>query len=75
MDIFLGLISLGGGLPSSEYYPFEEVNVKVPIPSTSPGADSPDVLMTTGKHDIRDGKGLYGQLGSLNNSGGAYRYL
>jgi aromatic amino acid aminotransferase I len=25
-----GLISLGGGLPSSEYFPFEQLDIKVP---------------------------------------------
>ena len=64
----LGLISLGGGLPSSDYYPFEELSIKVPIPSTSVDNNFPDVIVTAGKNDIRDGKSLYGQQNGLDDS-------
>ena len=49
-----GLISLGGGLPSSEYFPFEDVSFTV-----SPfgdGAHSEAVDVHAGKHDMAEGK-------------------
>jgi aromatic amino acid aminotransferase I len=55
------LISLGGGLPSSEYFPFDELSIKVP----DNGKFSPkDVhehgkVLTAGKHDIAEGKSGY----------------
>lgn len=58
----IGLISLGGGLPSPEYFPFEELDIKVPTPpGFSPEATRESgTLLKTGKHDIRDGTSLYG---------------
>ncbi|KAL4791530.1 pyridoxal phosphate-dependent transferase [Aspergillus venezuelensis] len=63
-----GLISLGGGLPSPEYFPFEELSVKVPSPpGWSPAATRESgVHLTAGKHDIREGKSLYDLEVSLN---------
>jgi aromatic amino acid aminotransferase I len=55
-----GIISLGGGLPSSEYFPFEEVDIKVPsVPhfSEEETAESGTVLRA-GKHDLRDEKSI-----------------
>lgn len=57
-----GLISLGGGLPSPEYFPFEELDIKVPTP---PGFSPEETqksgtVLKAGKHDIREGKSLYG---------------
>lgn len=62
MLTFIGLISLGGGLPSPEYFPFEELDVKVPTPpGFSPEATRESgTVLKTGKHDIRDGTSLYG---------------
>ncbi|KKK19848.1 hypothetical protein ARAM_005446 [Aspergillus rambellii] len=63
-----GLISLGGGLPSPEYFPFEELSIKVP----NPPAFSPEAtrqsgsVLTAAKSDIRDGKSLYDLEISLN---------
>lgn len=55
-----GMISLGGGLPSSEYFPFEEMSMKVPAaPAFS--EDETRVsgkTITARKHDIREGKSL-----------------
>jgi aromatic amino acid aminotransferase I / 2-aminoadipate transaminase len=63
-----GLISLGGGLPSSEYFPFEHIGVKVP---SAPHFSEQETLETgiiriAGKHDIREGKSLYDLEVSLN---------
>ena len=56
------MISLGGGLPSSEYFPFEHIEFKVPI---APHFSEKDTkvfgkTITAGKHDIVEGKSLYG---------------
>lgn len=49
------MISLSGGLPSSEYFPFDGISVKIPGPPTF--GDENDALTTTAtKHDIADGK-------------------
>ncbi|TDZ26347.1 Aromatic amino acid aminotransferase [Colletotrichum orbiculare MAFF 240422] len=51
-----GLISLGGGLPSSAYFPFAELSVRVPTAphfSESETISSGQVL-TIGKYDTRD---------------------
>ena len=52
------MISLGGGLPSSDYFPFSELSATVP---TAPSFSSPnsDVVTKAGKHDVLEGKGLY----------------
>lgn len=56
-----GLISLGGGLPSSAYFPFERIDVKVPRPPQFSEHDTLEngVVQTAGKRDIREGKSLY----------------
>jgi aromatic amino acid aminotransferase I len=56
-----GLISLGGGLPSSEYFPFEELSIKVPSIGHFSEAETKDsgVTITAGKHDLTDGKSLF----------------
>ncbi|KAL2852012.1 pyridoxal phosphate-dependent transferase [Aspergillus pseudoustus] len=63
-----GLISLGGGLPSPEYFPFEELSVKVPNPPgfTPEATRKSGAILTAGKHDIREGKSLYDLEVSLN---------
>ncbi|KAL8776794.1 MAG: hypothetical protein Q9213_008131 [Squamulea squamosa] len=56
-----GLISLGGGLPSSTVFPFEYLEFKVPKPpnfSESETKDS-DLLVRSGKHDAAEGKSIY----------------
>ncbi|CAL5868135.1 uncharacterized protein PFLUO_LOCUS2359 [Penicillium psychrofluorescens] len=56
-----GLISLGGGLPSPEYFPFEHLDIKVPTPpGFSPEAtQKTGEVLRAGKHDIQEGKSLY----------------
>lgn len=44
-----GLISLGGGLPSSEYFPVDEMSIKVP--RLGGGED----VLSAGKHDMAEG--------------------
>ncbi|ETS80128.1 hypothetical protein PFICI_07657 [Pestalotiopsis fici W106-1] len=52
-----GLVSLGGGLPSSEYFPFSEISLRIPDPSTDSCA--PDHDVTISKHDSRIGASEY----------------
>jgi aromatic amino acid aminotransferase I len=56
-----GLISLGGGLPSSETFPFAELSMKVPI---APHFSEQETLesgqtVTMGKYDVRDSDAVY----------------
>ncbi|PHH73296.1 hypothetical protein CDD80_3914 [Ophiocordyceps camponoti-rufipedis] len=56
-----GLVSLGGGLPSSELFPFAELAVRVPV---APGFSEKDTLekgqtLTIGKYDVRDRDATY----------------
>ncbi|GES57259.1 aromatic aminotransferase Aro8 [Aspergillus terreus] len=63
-----GLISLGGGLPSPEYFPIEEIDIKVPTPpGFSPEAtrESGSVLRAC-KGDAQAGKSLYDLQVALN---------
>ena len=59
-----GLISLGGGLPSSQYFPLEHIDIKVPVPPHFPEQETKDhgVIKKAGKHDIADGTSIYGTL-------------
>ncbi|KAL1972799.1 hypothetical protein VTN31DRAFT_6341 [Thermomyces dupontii] len=63
-----GLISLGGGLPSSELFPFEEISFKVPTPPgfTEQETRETGKTITAGKHDIQEGKSLLDLAVSLN---------
>ena len=63
-----GLISLGGGLPSSDYFPFEKIDIKVPVAPKFSEAETAQTgqIYTAGKHDIREGKSLYDLSVSLN---------
>ncbi|KAH7361364.1 pyridoxal phosphate-dependent transferase [Pyrenochaeta sp. MPI-SDFR-AT-0127] len=56
-----GLISLGGGLPSSEYFPFEELSIKVPTIGHFSEAETKDsgVVLTAGKHDLVSEKSIF----------------
>ncbi|KAL9097366.1 MAG: hypothetical protein Q9163_006351 [Psora crenata] len=56
-----GMISLGGGLPSSQYFPVERIDVKVPrVPHfTEEETKALGVIQEIGKHDIAEGKGIY----------------
>jgi aromatic amino acid aminotransferase I len=57
-----GMISLGGGLPSSDYFPFEYIDVKVPKAPyfSEEQTKESGVVMRAGKYDIREGKDVYG---------------
>lgn len=56
------MISLGGGLPSHEYFPIQHLDIKVPNPpGFSPEAtEKSGAVLHSGKHDIQEGKSLYG---------------
>ncbi|KAL6711995.1 Aromatic/aminoadipate aminotransferase 1 [Coniothyrium glycines] len=56
-----GLISLGGGLPSSEYFPFEELSIKVPTIGYFSEAETKKtgVTITAGKHDLAENKSTF----------------
>ena len=56
-----GLISLGGGLPSSEYFPIEKIDFKMPQPPhfSEEETKKTGVTVSIGKHDIEEGKSLY----------------
>lgn len=68
-----GLISLGGGLPSSEYFPFEELSVKVPQVGRFSEADTKEsgVTLTAGKHDLAEGKSIFDIATAFNYGQGA----
>ena len=55
-----GIISLGGGLPSSEYFPFDEVSLKVPSIGHFSEQETAEngVTLHSGKHDLREDKSL-----------------
>ncbi|KAJ5662184.1 Aromatic amino acid aminotransferase [Penicillium maclennaniae] len=63
-----GMISLGGGLPSADYFPLESLDMKVPTaPGFSPEATKQSgTTLHAGKHDIKEGKSLYDLEISLN---------
>ena len=56
-----GLISLGGGLPSSQYFPLEHIDIKVPeVPYFSEEETKAfGVIKRIGKHDIAEDKSIY----------------
>ncbi|EEH34697.1 aromatic amino acid aminotransferase [Paracoccidioides lutzii Pb01] len=53
-----GLISLGGGLPSCEYFPFESISIKIPTPPHFSEEETvkTGTVVTSAKYDIRNGK-------------------
>ena len=55
------MISLGGGLPSSDYFPFEQIDIKVPTPPkfTEEETAKTGVVYSAGKHDVAEGKSLF----------------
>ncbi|KAK3942702.1 PLP-dependent transferase [Diplogelasinospora grovesii] len=63
-----GLISLGGGLPCAEYFPFDSISLKVPrAPNFSEqAAHEHGETVTIGKYDIRDADGVYDLSVALN---------
>lgn len=56
-----GLISLGGGLPSSQYFPLEHIDIKVPVPPHFSEQETKEsgVVKRIGKQDIAEGKSIY----------------
>jgi aromatic amino acid aminotransferase I / 2-aminoadipate transaminase len=56
-----GIISLGGALPCSEYFPIEEISVKIPsVPHFSEQETKESgVAVKTGKYDVTEGHGAY----------------
>ena len=65
---FVGIISLGGGLPSSDYFPFEHIDVKVPSVGQFSEAETKESgkVLRIGKHDVREGKSAFDLEISLN---------
>ncbi|KAJ8106090.1 hypothetical protein OPT61_g9772 [Boeremia exigua] len=68
-----GIISLGGGLPSSEYFPFEELSMKVPTIGKFSEAETKKsgVVVTAGKHDLAENKSTYDIATAFNYGQGA----
>lgn len=68
-----GLISLGGGLPSSEYFPFEELSIKVPVVGHFSEEETKEsgVVLTAGKHDLANDKSIYDIATAFNYGQGA----
>ena len=56
-----GMINLGGGLPSSEYFPFERIEVKVPQVNHFSEVETKEsgIISSAGKHDIEEGRSYY----------------
>ncbi|KAI1264123.1 aromatic amino acid aminotransferase-like protein [Xylariaceae sp. FL1019] len=56
-----GLISLGGGLPSANNFPLEEISIKIPHPPAFDVNSVNDAKDKTaiGKYDVRDKDGVY----------------
>lgn len=62
------MISLGGGLPSSDYFPFEYIDIKVPTIGKFSEAETTESgkVVRIGKHDIKEGKSAFDLAISLN---------
>lgn len=60
-----GMISLGGGLPSAEHFPIEHIEIKVPTPPhfSEEETQTTGSIAHAGKHDVREGKSVYGEDG------------
>lgn len=56
-----GMISLGGGLPCPEYFPIQQLDIKVPsVPNFSEKATMINgVTVSAGKYDVSEGHGAY----------------
>ncbi|KAI0974221.1 aromatic amino acid aminotransferase-like protein [Xylaria arbuscula] len=63
-----GLVSLGGGLPSSDNFPIESLSMYVPQPPHFENASlkTPESVATIGKYDIRDKDGVFDLSVALN---------
>ncbi|OBT44479.1 hypothetical protein VE00_05981 [Pseudogymnoascus sp. WSF 3629] len=56
-----GIISLGGGLPCSEYFPIQDISMTVPVAPdfSEEGTAKSGVVVKTGKYDATRGDGTY----------------
>ncbi|KAF2099648.1 PLP-dependent transferase [Rhizodiscina lignyota] len=56
-----GLISLGGGLPSSDYFPFDSLTFKAPVVGHFSEEETHDsgIDITSGKHDLAINKSIF----------------
>ena len=56
-----GLISLGGGLPCPEYFPVEELSLKVPMPPNFSEEETKTngAILRSGKYDVSAGESVY----------------
>lgn len=65
-----GIISLGGGLPSSEYFPWDELHFKVPPVGQFSKQDLQEraVLLKAGKYDLGTGASIF-DIGTAFNYG------
>lgn len=56
-----GIISLGGGLPSSSLFPFDELSIKVPEVGHFTEAETHEggKTLTSGKHDLEEDKSIF----------------
>ncbi|KAH0544487.1 hypothetical protein FGG08_001385 [Glutinoglossum americanum] len=59
--VSMRMLSLGGGLPSSRYFPIEHLQVKVPAVGHFSEEETKEsgVVLKAGKYDLSEGKGLY----------------
>lgn len=55
------MISLGGGLPSSEYFPFDELSFKAPTVGHFSEKETHEggAIISSGKHDLLEDKSLF----------------
>lgn len=68
------MVSLGGGLPSSEYFPFEELSIKVPELGRFRNCDDGPVLVS-GKHDLLHGQSDFDIATAFNYGQGYGMYI
>ncbi|KAI0911857.1 aromatic amino acid aminotransferase-like protein [Ustulina deusta] len=63
-----GMLSLGGGLPSSDNFPIESISMQVPHPPLfdKSSTEAPESVATIGKYDIRDKDGVFDLSVALN---------
>ena len=56
-----GIISLGGGIPSSEYFPYDQMTLKVPTIDHFSEQQTHDMgtVVTAGKFDLEQGESLF----------------
>ncbi|RDW78075.1 hypothetical protein BP5796_05927 [Coleophoma crateriformis] len=56
-----GMISLGGGLPCPEYFPIDEMTIKIPIPPHFSEKETKETgqVVKAGKYEVSEGHGSY----------------